>query len=410
MRFSKKLKVINDPVYNSVSVSSELIFDLISHRYFQRLRRITQMGLSYLVYPGAHHTRFHHALGAMHLMQKAIAVLKSKGVSFSQEEEQGLVMAILLHDIGHGPFSHALEYQLVPIHHESLTLAFMNALNDEFDQKLTTAIAIFKGEYPRAFMNHLVSSQLDMDRLDYLKRDSFYAGVTEGNINAERLINTLNVVDDQLVIEEKGMYSVEKFLMARRFMYWQVYLHKTSIVAELMLSRAMKRASELIRSGIAIEVDASIARFMTESRPESSVNALPDKEVLEAFAQLDDVDILGALKKWANAEDFVLSFLSRSILDRSLLAVRFSEQTVSSEETKEVIQKVAANYEISWDEASYLVFNGTLSNKAYDDTKEPIRILFRDGSVKDFVSASNYAGTFAFLATHEKNYLCAPAL
>ncbi|MGA0011564.1 MAG: HD domain-containing protein, partial [Flavobacteriaceae bacterium] len=255
MRLSKKLKVINDPVYNSVSVPSDLLFDVISHPYFQRLRRITQMGLSYLVYPGAHHTRFHHALGAMHLMQKAIGVLKSKGVPFTEEEEEGLLLAILMHDIGHGPFSHALEYKLVPLHHEALTLAYMQALNTVFDQRLTTAIAIFKGEYPRTFLNQLVSSQLDIDRLDYLKRDSFYAGVTEGNINAERLINTFAVVDDRLVVEEKAIYSVEKFLMARRFMYWQVYLHKTSIVAELMLSRAIERASELIHTGVELTVD-----------------------------------------------------------------------------------------------------------------------------------------------------------
>ena len=410
MRLSKKLKVINDPVYNSVSVPSDLLFDVISHPYFQRLRRITQMGLSYLVYPGAHHTRFHHALGAMHLMQKAIGVLKSKGVTFTEEEEEGLLLAILLHDIGHGPFSHALEYKLVPLHHEALTLAYMQALNTVFDKRLTTAISIFKGEHPRTFLNQLVSSQLDVDRLDYLKRDSFYAGVTEGNINAERLINTFAVVDDRLVVEEKAIYSVEKFLMARRFMYWQVYLHKTSIVAELMLSRAIERASELIRTGAELAVDEPLKTFIAKSNDELSNGQPPTKAMLDAFAQLDDIDILSALKKWAVSEDFVLSFLSSSILNRSLLEVRFSEQPVTTQFYEETCEQVASTFKLSREESAYLVYRGTLWNRAYDASKEPIRILFRDGSVEDFIKASRYLGTPAFLATHEKNYICAPAL
>ena len=410
MRLSKKLKVINDPVYNSVSISSDLLFDVISHPYFQRLRRITQMGLSYLVYPGAHHTRFHHALGAMHLMQKAIGVLKSKGVTFTEEEEEGLLLAILLHDIGHGPFSHALEYKLVPLHHEALTLAYMQTLNTVFDKRLTTAISIFKGEHPRTFLNQLVSSQLDVDRLDYLKRDSFYAGVTEGNINAERLINTFAVVDDRLVVEEKAIYSVEKFLMARRFMYWQVYLHKTSIVAELMLSRAIERASELIRTGAELAVEEPLKTFISASNGELSNDKLPSKAMLDAFAQLDDIDILSALKKWAVSEDFVLSFLSSSILNRSLLEVRFSEQPVTTQFYEETCEQVASTFKLSREESAYLVYKGTLWNRAYDASKEPIRILFRDGSVEDFIKASRYLGTPAFLATHEKNYICAPAL
>lgn len=410
MRLSKKLKVINDPVYNSVSIPSDLLFDVISHPYFQRLRRITQMGLSYLVYPGAHHTRFHHALGAMHLMQKAIAVLKSKGVSFTDKEEEGLLLAILLHDIGHGPFSHALERKLVPLHHEELTLAYMRILNEEFDQQLETAIAIFKGEYPRIFFNQLVSSQLDVDRLDYLKRDSFYAGVTEGNINSERLINTFAVVDDRLVIEEKAIYSVEKFLMARRFMYWQVYLHKTSIVAELMLSKAIKRASELIQNGAELAVDEPLKSFISIKNKNSIEIHGPKKDTLNAFALLDDIDILGALKKWETSNDKILSFLSLSILNRSLLEVRFSEQPISSEVLENTYEQVAKRFKIDSDEASYLVYHGTLWNRAYDASKEPIRILFRDGSVEDFIKASKYLGTPAFLAIHEKNYICAPVL
>lgn len=410
MRLFKKLKVINDPVYNSVSIPSDLLLDVISHPYFQRLRRITQMGLSYLVYPGAHHTRFHHALGAMHLMQKAIAVLKSKGVSFSDKEEEGLLLAILLHDIGHGPFSHALEHKLVPVNHEELTLAYMRVLNEEFDQQLDTAIAIFKGEYPRIFFNQLVSSQLDIDRLDYLKRDSFYAGVTEGNINSERLINTFAVVDDRLVIEEKAIYSVEKFLMARRFMYWQVYLHKTSIVAELMLSKAIERASELVRNGAELDVDEPLKSFISVKNKNSIEVYDPHKDILDAFALLDDIDILGALKKWEKSNDRVLSFLSASILHRSLLEVQFSEHPISSEILENTYNQVAKRFKIDRDEALYLVYQGTLWNRAYDASKEPIRILFRDGTVEDFIKASKYLGTPAFLAVHEKNYICAPVL
>ncbi len=368
------------------------------------------MGLSYLVYPGAHHTRFHHALGAMHLMQKAIAVLKSKGVLFTDKEEEGLLLAILLHDIGHGPFSHALEYKLVAVHHEELTLAYMRMLNDEFDQRLDTAIAIFKGEYPRIFFNQLVSSQLDIDRLDYLKRDSFYAGVTEGNINSERLINTFAVVDDHLVIEEKAIYSVEKFLMARRFMYWQVYLHKTSIVAELMLSKAIERASELVQRGSDLAVDESLRSFITLKNIKSIEPQQLKKDTLDAFARLDDIDILGALKMWGSANDKILSFLSSSILNRSLLEVQFSEQPISSEILENTYEQVAKRFKIDSDDASYLVYHGTLWNRAYDASKEPIRILFRDGSVEDFIKASKYLGTPAFLAIHEKNYICAPLL
>jgi HD superfamily phosphohydrolase len=247
---TNKLKIFNDPIYGFITIPNELVFDLIQHPYFQRLRRITQMGLSYLVYPGANHTRFHHALGAMHLMQKAVEVLRFKEILISKEEENALYVAILLHDIGHGPFSHAMEQSIVEnVHHEEISLLFMNQLNRAFDGKLSLAIQIFKGEYHRKFMLQLISSQLDMDRMDYLKRDSFYSGVAEGNINSDRLIQMLHVVDDVLVMEEKAIYSIEKFLMARRLMYWQAYLHKTSLVAELILTRTLKRAKELTQKG-----------------------------------------------------------------------------------------------------------------------------------------------------------------
>lgn len=403
----RKLKVINDPVYNAVRVSSPLIFDIISHPYFQRLRRISQMGLSYLVYPGTHHTRFHHALGAMHLMEKAICTLRAKGVVISDQEEEGLLIAILLHDIGHGPFSHALEYKLIHAHHELLTLAFMQELNKVFKGALDTAIAIFKGEYPRAFLNQLVSSQLDVDRLDYLKRDSFYAGVTEGNINSERLINTFYVIDDQLVIEEKGIYSVEKFLMARRFMYWQVYLHKTSIVAELMLAKAIERARELLLHNEEHYVVSPLDEFLNLVPTTKEIEI--ERIDIKGFAILDDYDVISALKCWKQSKDFVLSFLSSSILDRTLLDVRFSEEPVSEQFLEQTMREVGERYGLDEHQSSYLVYTGLLWNRAYDESKEPIRILFRDQSVQDFMKASKYLGTQAFSAIHRKNYLCSPA-
>ncbi len=263
---TNKLKILNDPIYGFITIPNALIYDLIEHPYFQRLRRISQMGLSYLVYPGAHHTRFHHAIGSMHLMQKAISILKFKGVEFSEEEVNALYIAILLHDIGHGPFSHALENSIVTgIHHETISLNFMEALNKDFNGKLSLAIEIFNGKYPRKFLYQLITSQLDMDRLDYLKRDSFYTGVSEGNINSERLITMLNVKDDHLVIEEKGIYSVEKFIIARRLMYWQVYLHKTGLAAEKLLEKILIRAKELVLAGVRLPASKSFSYFFKQS-------------------------------------------------------------------------------------------------------------------------------------------------
>ena len=286
---TNKLKIFNDPIYGFITIPNTLIYDLIQHPYFQRLRRISQMGMSYLVYPGAHHTRFHHALGCMHIMQKAIQTLQFKGVEISKEEENGLLIAILLHDIGHGPFSHAMENSIVEgVHHEEISLKFMNALNEEFGGQLDLAIQIFKGEYPRKFMYQLISSQLDMDRMDYLKRDSFYSGVAEGNINSERLIQMMNVQDDFLVIEEKGIYSVEKFLVARRLMYWQAYLHKTSVVAEIILTKILKRAKELTQKGVSLQCSAPLLYFLEHK---VSLEEF-DNVVLKTFALLDDYDVV----------------------------------------------------------------------------------------------------------------------
>src|SRR5680860_664587 len=295
-----KLKFFNDPIYGFIAIPNTLLFDLIAEPYFQRLRRISQMGLSYLVYPGAHHTRFHHALGGMHLMQEAIQVLRLKGIEITAEEENGLYCAILLHDIGHGPFSHAMEHSIVEgTSHEHISLMFMQALNDKFNGSLTLAIEIFKGQYPKPFLNQLVSSQLDMDRMDYLKRDSFYTGVAEGNINAERLITMLNVVDNKLVVQEKGIYSIEKFLVARRFMYWQVYLHKTGIVAEELLTRVLKRAKELTNQGQFLECSFALSYFLNNEITIENFS----KETLDIFSRLDDYDIISAMKNWQSHHD-----------------------------------------------------------------------------------------------------------
>lgn len=401
---ANKLKVFNDPIYGSVGIPSPLLLELISHPYFQRLRRISQMGLSYLVYPGAHHTRFQHALGAMHLMQKAIETLSYKGIEFSEDQKQGLSIAILLHDIGHGPFSHALERKIVDAHHEQLSLEFMNALNSTFNGELDLAIAIFKGKSELPYLNQLVSSQLDMDRLDYLKRDSFYAGVTEGNVNSERLISTLSVFDGDLVIEEKGIYSVEKFLMARRFMYWQVYLHKTSIVAELMLGKIIERARELIQSGASLAGSTSLVQFLSESN--NSDTAID----INAFAEIDDIDVLSAIKQWKNGTDRVLSLLCEGLLNRDLLEVRFQEQSIHPDEICKLHTAVTKELSIDANQAHYFVYHGTLWNLAYNRDKQPIKILFRDGSVVDFIEASKYLGASAFSARHEKNYVCSPRL
>ena len=324
-----KLKIFNDPIYGFITIQNSLVFDLIQHKYFQRLRRITQMGMSYLVYPGAHHTRFHHAIGCVHLMQKTIEILRFKGVSISEEEETALYVAILLHDIGHGPFSHAMEHSIVNnVSHEQISLLFMEQLNEEFNSSLTLAIKIFKGEYPRKFMCQLVSGQLDMDRADYLKRDSFYTGVAEGNINSERLITMLNVVNDVLVVEEKGVYSVEKFLNARRFMYWQVYLHKTSIVAEQLLIRVLKRAKELINSGVTLQTSKPLHFFLIHDISLNDFN----EEVLNIFSELDDFDIISSLKTWQHHDDFVLSNLCEMILNRNLLKIKLKNKEIESKE------------------------------------------------------------------------------
>lgn len=400
-----KLKILNDPIYGFITIPNTLIYDLIQHPYFQRLRRISQMGMSYLVYPGAHHTRFHHALGCMHIMQKAVQTLKFKGVEISSDEENALYITILLHDIGHGPFSHALEHSVVEeVHHEELSLLFMQQLNEEFDGKLSLAIQIFKGEYHRKFMLQLISSQLDMDRMDYLKRDSFYTGVNEGNINSERLIQMLNVQDDILVMEEKGIYSIEKFLMARRLMYWQAYLHKTSVVAELTLTKILKRAKELANKNIELFGSPNLLFFLNNKIELSHI----DKNTLDKFSYLDDYDVLGAIKQWQFHPDFVLSNLSKMIINRNLLKIEVSEDKINKDRLLELKQKYSSLMSLSEKDIEYFVFKGKIKNEAYSKSSEPIRILKKDKSIENVVEASDQMHLKALSKTVTKYFICYP--
>jgi HD superfamily phosphohydrolase len=401
---SHKLKIINDPIYGFIPIHNDLIFQIIEHPYVQRLRYISQMGLSYLVYPGAHHTRFHHALGAMYLMHRAVAVLRQKRVEISNQEEEALYLAILLHDIGHGPFSHGLEGLIVQnTEHEELTVAIMRRLNGEFNGALDMALEIFTGTYPRKFLKQLVSGQLDMDRLDFLQRDSFYTGVAEGSVSAQRLIAMLHVVEDRLVVEQKGIHSVENFLVARRLMYWQVYLHKASLCAEQILMNLIRRARALNSAGIDLGLSGPLMYFL--SRDESL--GLNDSG-LDEFLKLDDIDVISALKRWMNHQDFVLSELSRIIMKRKLLKIDIKEQAFSSKEIEEKRIKFANKHNLSLDEASYFVFTGSISNLAYNQSKENIQLLKKDGSLIDVAQASDQLHIKALSEQVVKYFLCQP--
>jgi len=401
----KKLKIFNDPIYGFIAVRNPLIYKIIEHPYFQRLRRISQMGLSYLVYPGAHHTRFHHVLGCTYLMQKAVETLRMKNIEISQEEEEALTIAILMHDMGHGPFSHALEHTFIKgLSHEVVSLKFMEILNDEFNGALDLAIEIFKGDYSRKFMNQLISGQLDMDRLDYLKRDSFYSGVAEGNINVERLITMLNVENDQLVVEFKGIYSVEKFIMARRFMYWQVYLHKTGIVAERVLVKIIDRARELMLRGDEVPCSTTLKVFL-----ENEINAHNfDNSKMDSFSRLDDYDVMSAIKDWCSHEDKILSYLCTSIVNRRLPKIEMKNETFHESEIVEIKDKVRKALGVSDKEVEFLVYHGSVSNKAYNAEAEQIDILYKNGEQKDIVNASDSASIKALSMTVRKYFLCYP--
>ncbi|WP_428740387.1 HD domain-containing protein [Tenacibaculum sp.] len=401
---TNKLKIINDPIYGFISIPNSLIFDIIEHPYFQRLRRVTQMGLSNLVYPGANHTRFHHAIGCMHLMQKAVRVLRMKNVEISEEEANALYIAILLHDIGHGAYSHALEHSIVNgITHEEISLKFMKALNEEFNGKLTLAIQVFEGKYHRTFLYQLISSQLDIDRLDYLKRDSFYTGVAEGNISSDRLIAMMNVVDDELVIEQKGIYSVEKFIIARRLMYWQVYLHKTGLVAENILVNVLKRAKELAMKGVELPASTALKYFLYNPITQENFS----KKTLQVFSELDDYDVLSAIKEWKNHEDLVLSELAEMIIDRHLLKVEIQEESFSDEYINKKCKKIKDLLNIDEKEVEYFVFSDRVKHQAYN-TDKPIKILNKKGKLKDIAKASDQLNLKALTKPVVKYFLCYP--
>ena len=399
-----KLKILNDPIYGFTNIPNSLLYDIIEHPYFQRLRRVSQMGFSNMVYPGANHTRFHHAIGCLHLMQKAVRVLRFKEVDISNEEANALYIAILLHDIGHGAFSHALEHSIVDgISHEEISLKFMEKLNKEFNGQLTMAIRVFEGKYHRRFLNQLISSQLDIDRLDYLKRDSFYTGVAEGNISSERLIAMIHVVNDELVIEQKGIYSVEKFLIARRLMYWQVYLHKTGLSAENMLVNVLRRAKELSKKGERLFASKALTYFLTTKITKENFT----DETLKIFSKLDDYDIMSAIKEWTDSSDKVLSLLSKMIVDRNLLKVEIQQTHFSEADIDAKISELKSKMVLSDSEARYFVFQKQIQNQAYNPSM-PIKILNKNGELKDIAKASDQLNLQALTKPVIKHFVCYP--
>jgi HD superfamily phosphohydrolase len=401
-----KKKIINDPVYGFINIKSELLFDVISHRYFQRLRHIKQLGLTDLVYPGALHTRFQHALGAMHLMSRVLDNLRTKGIEISAEEYEAAQLAVLLHDIGHGPFSHALENTLLTdVHHESLSYMFMSALNKQFDGALDLAMKIFRNSYERKFFHQLVSSQLDIDRLDYLKRDCFFTGVMEGTIGVDRIISMLHVFNDQLVVEEKGIYSIENFLNARRLMYWQVYLHKTTVSAENMLVNIIKRAQALARAGEEIQMSDSLRLFLTNHY--SLAELQEDEKLLHAFGQLDDHDIWGGLKCWRNNSDKILSSLSNMLLERRLFQIILSNDPINKTLVDKIKASITKKYNTLLAESPYLFAYGTVTNEAYAQGQQ-INILTKQGELLDIAQASDLPNIKVISKIVKKNYLCWP--
>ena len=401
-----KKKIINDPVYGFINIPSEIIFDIIEHPYFQRLRRIKQLGLTYLVYPGAIHSRFQHALGATHLMSTAINVLRSKNKIITDEEAEAVLIAILLHDIGHGPFSHALEKHIININHERLSLLFMEKLNTDFKGKLTLAIKIFSNNYHKKFLHQLVSSQLDMDRLDYLKRDSFFTGVTEGVISYDRIIKMLDVVDDKLVIEEKGIYSIEKFLIARRLMYWQVYMHKTVVSAELLLSKILKKAKELADKNVELFATPTLKFFLYNKI--NNNNFYNSDTAFNLFSQLDDNDIMASIKTWINHDDITLSKLSNSLINRHLYKIIIQKQPIDNNIISDLKSKVKQAYNINDDEVNYFVFTGILTNNAYSAVDDRINILSKTGYLSDISEASDMLKISVLSKVVKKYYLCFP--
>ena len=409
MRNSKynKKKIFNDPVYGFISLPFNLIFDIIEHPFFQRLRRIKQLGLTHLVYPGALHTRFHHAMGAMHLTMKALDVITSKGQKVTKKERKATLIAILLHDIGHGPFSHALEYSIVGnVTHEDISSFFMQRLNDEFEGKLTLAIKIFENKYKKPFLHQLVSSQLDMDRLDYLKRDSFFTGVSEGVISSERIISMLNVKEGNLVIEAKGIYSIEKFIIARRLMYWQVYLHKTVLSAERLVVNILKRAKELALNDEDLFCTDALRYFLYQNHDKESFEKNP--ETLVRFSELDDFDITASIKMWQNHSDRVLSSLCKSLVNRNLYKIDIRKKAFTKAEISEHLEELATATGIEGKEASYFIFTDSIKNNAYSPKKDKINLLFKDGEIKDIAEAADQLNINALTEEVVKHFICYP--
>ena len=400
------MKILNDPIYGFITVPHPTVLRLIDHPWFQRLRYIKQLGLGHLVYPGALHTRFHHALGAMHLMGDAIATLRDKGHAITDEEALGARIAILLHDIGHGPFSHALEHSLVEgIGHEAVSALVMDALNTEFNGALDLGIRIFRDEYPKRFLHQLVSGQLDVDRIDYLNRDSFYTGVSEGVIGGERIIKMLQVVDDKLVVEEKAIYSIEKFLVARRLMYWQVYLHKTVVACELMLVETLRRAKDLAMSGVPVFASPALMRFLSAEQDRSSFR---DPQVLADFLKLDDHDVMGAVKVWSEHPDPVLSKLAGDLVHRRNLRIKLQNVEWPPSKVDDLRQLVATQLGISVTDAAHFVLTGSIVNNAYDPGKDRIELLYKDGTLRDIAEASDNLGIQALARPVTKWYLAWP--
>ncbi|MBR4301557.1 MAG: HD domain-containing protein [Bacteroidales bacterium] len=404
---TNKRKIINDPVYGFMTLDNDILYDIISHPYFLRLQRIKQLGLSYLVYPGAVHNRFSHTLGATYLMGLAIDVLKCKNVEITDHEALSAKIAILLHDIGHGPFSHSLEHTLITdISHEDISKIFMQKMNKEFGGALDTAIAIFENSYHKHFLHQLVSSQLDVDRLDYLARDSFFTGVSEGIIGTERIINMLNVTDDNLVVDEKGIYSIEKFIISRRLMYWQVYLHKTVVSADCIMITALKRAKYLLQNGHNIECSAPLKKFLANDYTYNDFEQ--NEEILELFSMLDDYDIISAVKAWKYSDDFILSKLSQKLIDRKLNRIYISDTEFEPSTIDQCTKQIAQKYNISVDDASWFVTSGKLENHAYDFQDQEIKILFKDKHSSDISIASDQLDRHFLEKSVTKHFLCFP--
>ena len=406
MNKNKVSKILNDPVYGFITLNRDILLDLIDHPYFQRLSRIKQLGLTYLVYPGAHHTRFHHAVGATYLMKQALSTFKEQGVNIQSEEERGALIAILLHDIGHGPYSHALEHSfLSDVSHEDVSEIFMRKLNNQYNGELSLAIQIFRNQYHKKFLHQLVSSQLDMDRLDYLKRDSFFTGVSEGIVSNQRIIKMFDIDNDEILIKEKGIYSIEKFIVARRLMYWQVYLHKTVLSAEFLLAKIISRARELLCAGEKLFVTPELNMFLTKN---ITKNEIEQDVYLNAFASLDDNDIMTCIKVWMKSKDNVLSRLATMLIERKLLKVKISNTTFDSGQVNEVIKKHQKELGMNEKEIKYFVFQEQMINNAYDPRKDTIKIKFKDGTVKDITDASDNLNVSALAKPVTKHYLFAP--